>query len=594
MTTSGICELFGCARTRMRKNGSARMASGWKTACVVLLLCAATASVSPAQTFKRLASFDGTNGAGPWGDLVQGLDGNLYGATQLGGAYSAGTIFKITRGGALTTLYSFCAAANCPDGSAPNGGLVQSADGTFYGTTSGGGAYQSGTVFSMTPSGALTTLYSFCAQSNCTDGSGPLAGLVQATDGNFYGTTVYGGVSGLGKYGACGGIGGPPGEPIAPGCGTVFRITLGGTLTTLHTFCAQNSCPDGVYPGGLIQATDGELYGITWAGTLSNNGTVFKITPGGQLATLHSFDGGDGSQPMGRLVQATDGNFYGATLYGYGSHIFRITPSGTLTTLYVFCATYPCTDGDQPYAGMVQGTDGNFYGTLHSGGATGSGTVFQATPSGTMTDLRSFCDQPTICVYGEVPWAGLVQATNGTFYGTAYSGGAYLHGTVYSLSVGLGWFVKTLPTIGTVGSTIQIMGTDFTGATALTFNGSPAPFTLLSSTQIQTTVPSGAGTGSVKVTIPSGTLSSKPAFRVRPQFTSFSPASGPVETVVTITGVSLAQTTRVGLGGVSASFTVVDDSTVNATVPTGAKSGRDIVISTPGGTAVSATTFTVN
>lgn len=591
MTTSGICELFGFARPRRRRN-DLRKANWWKMVCAPLALCVATAIASNAQTFRRLASLDGTNGASPWGDLIQGLDGNLYGATQSGGAYSAGTIFQITRGGALTTLYSFCAEVNCPDGSAPNGGLVQSADGTFHGTTSGGGAYQNGTVFSMSPSGALTTLYSFCAEPNCSDGAGPLAGLVQATDGNFYGTTVYGGIT-------CGtgGIGGLPGEPGAHGCGTVFRITPGGTLATLHTFCTQTGCPDGSSPEGLVQATDGDLYGITWAGTETNNGTVFKITIGGELTTLHAFSSDDGSQPMGRLVQATDGNFYGTTMYWGPTRngtIFRITPGGDLTTLYSFCVTqYPCPDGHLDYAGLVQGTDGNLYGTTRYNGAKGYGTVFQVTPSGTLTTLGSFCDQTTICAYGELPWAGLVQATSGTFYGTAYSGGAYLDGAVYSLSMGLGWFVETLPTTGTVGATIQILGTDFTGATAVTFDGLPASFTLISSTQIQTTVPSGATTGSVKVTIPSGTLSSKPRFRVLPQFTSFSPASGPVGTLVTINGISLSQTTRVGIGGVSAGFTVVDDSTVTATVPTGAKSGREIVITTHGGNAMSATTFSV-
>jgi uncharacterized repeat protein (TIGR03803 family) len=307
-------------------------------------------------------------------------------------------------------------------------------------------------------------------------------------------------------------------------------------LTTLYSFCAQAFCTDGVNPdSGLIQGTDGNLYGS--AGCSSYSATVFKITPSGTLTTLYNFPDDPNYTPCTRLVQATDGNFYGSTPtggdYGYGT-IFKITPTGTLTTLHNFNLT----------VGYVPGE--------------------------------------------------LVQSTSGTLYGTTQSGGAYTDGTVFSLCVGLGWFVETLPTTGAVGATIQILGTDFTGATAVTFNGTPAPFTIISPTQIQTTVPSGATTGSVKVTIPSGTPTSNKRFRVQPQMTSFSPTSGPPGTVVTITGVSLSQTIWANIGGVGASFTVVDDTTVTATVPTGATSGKNIIIKTRGGTITSATTFTVD
>ena len=571
MTTSGICEQFGFVRPRSRKHGSVSIASGWKMACALFVLCAATAVVSPAQTFRTLVTLNGADCC-PGGPLVQGLDGNFYGTESF-------EVFKVTRSGVLTTLHS---CPLCPDGWGYSG-LTLGTDGNFYGTTTYGGG-----VFKVTPDGTLTTLYYFCPAGglNCPDGEYP-QGLIQASDGNFYGTTLAGGYN---RY-RCGGSSGAE-------CGTVFKITPSGVLTTLHNFCSRTNCADGFSPNGLVQGTDGNFYGTTGGGgdTQCNPpygcGTLFRITPTGTLTTLRSFNATNGRGPHS-LVQGIDGNIYGATGSGGTSTdcpsgcgtFFKITPNGTLTTLLNF-------DGaDSSGSGvLVQATDGNFYGigsiSENCPFPEGCGTVFKMTPSGTVTTLHTFAAR-----FATPLW--LVQATNGTFYGETLGGGAHGYATVFSLCVGLGWFVETLPTTGTVGATIQILGTDFTGATAVTFNGTPAPFTIISRTQIQTTVPSGATTGSVKVTIPSGTPTSNKRFRVLPQMTSFSPTSGPAGTVVTITGVSLAQTTRIGIGGVSASFTVVDDTTVTATVPTGATTGKKVVITTRGGNVASATTFTV-
>jgi uncharacterized repeat protein (TIGR03803 family) len=172
--------------------------SAWKRACIVFLLCDATAIAGQAQTFTNLLNFDGTNGSEPeYGPLTQGIDGNFYGTTQNGGSsHDEGTVFKITAEGMLTTLHSFCIQANCSDGDLPGTGLVLATDGNFYGTTQNGGANSSGgTVFKIISAGTLTTLYSFCAQTDCGDGAEPKAGLIQAADGSFYGTTAKGGVS---------------------------------------------------------------------------------------------------------------------------------------------------------------------------------------------------------------------------------------------------------------------------------------------------------------------------------------------------------------------------------------------------------------
>jgi len=357
--------------------------------------------------------------------LTLGTDGNFYGTTYDGGSYPSwapdggGTVFKMTPSGTLTTLYYFCSLANCADGSFPQQGVVQGTDGNFYGTTADGGALDNdyGTVFKMTPSGALLTLYSFCSKGsypNCTDGWNP-AGLVQGTDGNFYGTTSQGG---------------------SAGNGTAFKITPSGVLTTLHTFGVGNE--DDAYPlGALVQGTDGNFYGITEV-------SVFKMTPAGALTTLYNFP--DDWSPDGNttsLVQGTDGDFYGTTEYGganvadgFGAGtVFRITSGGVLTTLYNFCSEggSACTDGEQPETGLIQGKNGNFYGTTAMGGAhNNNGTLFELTPAGVLTTLYSFCTLGgSSCTDGSTPYSRLWQTTDGSLYGA--SGGDIVDGESLNL-----------------------------------------------------------------------------------------------------------------------------------------------------------------
>ncbi|MGB8117104.1 MAG: choice-of-anchor tandem repeat GloVer-containing protein, partial [Candidatus Sulfotelmatobacter sp.] len=270
--------------------------------------------------------------------------------------------------------------------------------------------------------------------------------------------------------------------------------------------------------------------------------------------------------------------------------VFSITAGGMLTTLHSFDST----DGAYPYAALIQATNGTFYGTTSEGGTANCsyglpcGSVFSITSGGTLTTLHSFDSTD-----GEKPDAALVQDTNGTFYGVTYEGGASNYGTIFSLAVGLPPFVETLPRSGKVGKAVKILGTDLTGAISVTFNSTAATFTVASKSEITTTVPAGATTGEVKVVTSNGTLTSNVLFRVTPQFTSLTPASGPVETIVTITGVSLTQTTKVTFGGVKATtFTVNSDTQVTATVPTSAETGK-IAITTAGGAATSATVFTL-
>jgi uncharacterized repeat protein (TIGR03803 family) len=473
-----------------------RRLSCWKRLWAGSLICGAMVIASPAQTFTTLTDFDGPNGAYPYfGSLVQGFNGNFYGTTYAGGTNNWGTVFEVTPNGTLTTIYSFCSQSGCTDGGAPTAGLVQAANGAWYGTTRVEGANGSGTIFKITSSGALTTLYSFCSQSGCTDGETPSAGLVEATNGDFYGTTTYGG-----DYQA----------------GTVFKITPSGALTKLHDFHANNT--DGADPvAGLVQGSDGNFYGTAEFGGTNGDGTVFKVTPSGTLTTLLDFDGTNGAQPQATLIEGTHGAFYGTTEVGGTNNngtVFKITTSGELTTLYSFCSHSGCTDGDLPVAGLTQAMDGNFYGTTTYGGTGGNcngacGTAFKVTPSGVLTTLYSFDG-----THGGNPFAGLVQNTNGKFYGTTYSGGPSNLGTVFSLSVGLGPFVKTLPSYGKVGAVVKILGTNLTATTKVTFNGTAAIFQVVSRSEIRTTVPNGATTGPVHVKTPGHTLSSNIPFRV--------------------------------------------------------------------------------
>jgi uncharacterized repeat protein (TIGR03803 family) len=474
--------------------------------CLLVL----TATAASAQTFNLLATFDGDNGSQP-GSLVQGLDGNLYGTTGVGGAYQSGTVFQLTPAGSLTTLSSFCRVKGCPDGQYP-GELILAGDGNFYGGTAYGGTHNYGTIFRITAAGVGSRVYNFCAQTNCSDGTIP-SGLVQSAGGTFFGTTLQGGGN-------------------AGSLGTIFSVSGANTITTLHTFCSQLNCPDGGYPNGAIQAVNGNFYGTTSVGGSSKNyeiyGTIFGMAPNGTFKTLYRFcsqtNCSDGYGPVAGLVQGSDGNLYGVNPFGGNlancfedgcGTVFKITPSGSLTTLYTFCPQSSCPDGGAPFAGLIQANEGNFYGTTLTEGFNSAGTVFRTTPLGVLTTLYNFCASMP-CTDGSNPRATLVQHTNGKIYGTTNSGGANGDGVVFSLDLGLSPFVEALPLAGSVGKAVKILGQGFIGTTSVSFNGTTASFTVHSDTYLSATVPSGATTGYITVNTPSGRLNSNKQFQVMP------------------------------------------------------------------------------
>jgi uncharacterized repeat protein (TIGR03803 family) len=349
--------------------------------------------------------------------LIQSKDGNFYGTTNSGGGASpkfAGTVFKITAAGVETVLYSFSGGA---DGGQPTG-LIQGADGNFYGMTTYGGAAGDvnfafpgkGTVFKLTPSGMETVLYAFQGGA---DGSNPVGLLLQGSDGNFYGMT---GAGGTATY------------------GTVFKVTPDGIETVLYSFQGT----DGASPGaGLIQASDGNFYGTTASGGVGCPGNlycgmVFRITPTGDETVLHTFQGGtDGNEPDTALVQGSDGNFYGTTegggTAGFGT-IFKMTPAGVVTTLHSFQGG---ADGRSSGA-LLQASDGNFYST-NAGGTSSLGTIFQMTPAGAMTPLYSFQGNPNAsgAPDGDGPLGPLVLGNDGVIYGVTTSGGTNNRGSVF-------------------------------------------------------------------------------------------------------------------------------------------------------------------
>jgi uncharacterized repeat protein (TIGR03803 family) len=454
--------------------------------------------MTPDGTLTTIVSFTGANGSQPQDALFQASDGKLYGTTEYGGPQNWGTVFRLningttnppvivlqpqsqtgtagtnvtffvtangsaplsyqwSKGGValvnqtnsalnlvnvqsgdagvysvtvsnavgsvtssnavltiqvvsssiLTTLYNFTGVS---DGAHPYAGLVQGTNGSFYGTTEWSDVLfnGNGTVFKMAPNGVLTTLHVF----NSGDGANPVAGLFQSSDGNFYGTTL--------DYGAS-------------SFGTAFKMTPNGGLATLISFNGTN----GAYPAaGLIQGSDGNFYGTTSQGGTSSNGTAFKMTSDGALVTVVSLDGwNQGGGPEAGLMQGNDGNYYGTTSDGghnqYGI-VFKMTADGALTTLVYFEGT----NGLSPRAGLIQATDGNFYGTTAGGGTSESGTVFKMTPTGVLTPLISFNN-----TNGADPYSGLVQATDGNFYGTTVAGGntslngGYGYGTVFKMT----------------------------------------------------------------------------------------------------------------------------------------------------------------
>jgi uncharacterized repeat protein (TIGR03803 family) len=498
---------------------------------------ASTANIVYEFLFDGLVPSGFSHGAILYDELVQGADGNFYGTTTYGGSgtcvngfgvIGCGTVFKLTPSGTQTVLYNFTydsTTNTAINGAYPYGGLVQGRDGNFYGTTTGGGNAGGvcngnlgcGVIFKITATGKFTLLHTFSgALAKIPEGGVPVGRLILASNGTFYGTTYSGGLV----------------QNFA-NQGTIFAVSPSGGFTTLYMFDNIHGATDGANPyAGLIQGKDGSLYGTTQFGGTSNAGTVFKFA-GSKTTVLHSFPWQpgqfypDGAYPKASLVQASDLNLYGTTSYGgalttyyQSGTLFRITTKGTFAKLWDFNATDPSVNGISPYGGLIQASDGDLYGTTTAGGGTpNSGTVYQLTLGGVLSQVISF-DAATM---GALPEAVPLQAADGSLYitnnGGTVSNNKY-QGAVVQFVDGLPapkpWIAKFSPTSAKVGKKVTISGGSFVRTSGVSFNGTSAAFTVMSTNTVTATVPSGATTGPIAVTNAGGSTTSTTSFTVLP------------------------------------------------------------------------------
>jgi uncharacterized repeat protein (TIGR03803 family) len=418
---------------------------------IALLLPAAVVVALPSSAWAQTATltvlhdFNTLDGSYPTNGLLLASDGNFYGTAPSGGSAGYGTAYRVTSAGDFTTLVNF----TVDNGAQPFAPLIQGSDGNLYGTTAGGinGPTLDGTIFKMTTAGDLTTLFVF-DQADNQNGISPEAALVQGIDGNFYGTTVGGGT---------------PNIQNTAGFGTIFEMSPAGDLLQSVTVHGSNGEPaDPRAP--LIQASNGNFYGTSYEGGGDTNaGSIFEFTPAGVVTVLHGFTGGAGNtgdRPYDGLLQGSDGNFYGTTEYGGSAElgtVFKVTPGGDFTVLVNF--TGP--NGAQPFASLIQAADGNFYGTASLGGSDSLGTIFRITPAGVFTTIYNFSNNEAL---GAFPRAALVQGSDGNLYGTTMAGGTSGVGTVFRLDLNLpnpltllsaasvkGGFAIDLPLSGTPG-----------------------------------------------------------------------------------------------------------------------------------------------
>jgi len=411
----------------------AKIANLVLTLTLASLLCA-PACLAQTVPLVKLHDFNPSpNGSNPVGSLVLASDGNFYGTANAGGTFGYGVVFKMTPTGTITLLHSF----NDTDGASPKTALVQGTDGNFYGTTNSGGASHYGVVFKLTSDGTYTDLHDFSK----TEG-GYATALVQGADGAFYGSTAFEvyKISSTGTFqvvsteasssaalllASDGNFYGTTNGGGTHKLGSVFQCTPAGTVTTLYSFTGGD---DGGYLyAKLVEGADGQLYSTTGFYGTGNHGTVFKITKTGTLTTLHRFIGTDGGNPYAGLTLAADGNFYGTT-GSYGANhlgvVYKMTPAGDVTAIYSFTSD---DDGYFPSCDLVQASDGSLYGT--EAGNHGFGSVFKITTAGALTVLNSFPGAE-----GATPDTALAQDADGNLYGVTYNGGTYNLGTVFRYS----------------------------------------------------------------------------------------------------------------------------------------------------------------
>ena len=394
------------------------LSSGWQRGLTSLALCtalclpgAAVASEAAADqaapaSVKFIHSFEGPEGEQPSSALVYGSDGKLHGVTGFGGNAGGGTAYKMQPNGELTVLHFF----HKKPGPLRPWGLIQGADGQYYGASGGGGEFHnSGTAYRMTPQGAVTVLHSF--NYDGPEGAYPYAPLLQASEGSLYGTTC----CAKGKLE-----------------GGVFKVSADGSaFKVVHQFSTAHGNVRSPEFFSLLEASDGNIYGVTLRGGTHDSGAVYRLGPDDSFEVFHSFrtDDNRGWGAASGLLEAPDGFLYGATSAG-GAHgqgtFFRMGFDGQITVLHAFSEK----EG-HPTANLLLARDGHFYGATTFGGQYKKGSAFRLTADGVLTPLFAFGNPAT--ADGAWPEAGLVEAEDGVFYGTTRQGGEHGRGTVYRL-----------------------------------------------------------------------------------------------------------------------------------------------------------------
>jgi len=507
------------------------------------------------ETSMKPTSFERTT----WNDLTE--SGRIRQVLGLGSLIIFMLMVMVSASGlqaqTFTVLHDFALGTGA---NPTNPGIIaQGRDGSLYSTTVGGcgGFNLDGSVFRVSPAGVYKMVA--CLSTDAALG-GVYSGVTLGSDGNFYGTTYggdyYGAVfkaSAAGKvtfgkvFGARPNFASPFAPPVLGldgnwygtveeggsngctygfgGCGGMYKIASSfKNYKQLDTLQQTN----GANPySPLLLGSDGDFYGTTYQGGpgYPSGGVIFKMTPAGvhtvlyNLCALHN-NCLDGANPLDGLVQGADGEFYGTASSGgtrtyagasAGGLIFKVSSTGVYQVLYNFCSQTSCTDGNTPYGGLVLGSDGNFYGTTQAGGTHNYGTIFQLTPAGNLTVLYNF-DSTT----GSYPEGTLVQHTNGILYGDTHNGGTTNYGTFFSLNLGLPPFAKLVTWWGKVGGTVGILGQGFKHTTSVSFNGVPATtFKAIGDTYISATVPTGATSGPVTVVTATGTLTSSQSFQLQ-------------------------------------------------------------------------------
>ncbi len=376
----------------------------------------AAALAAPPVTEERLHKFEYLGGYAPKSTVIQASDGNYYGTTYHGSVKQGGTVYRLTPDGVHTVIHEF--DVDGVDGRQPYAGLMQASNGWLYGTTTYGGAFGQGVVFRLSLAGEFEVLDAFSADKGYV-GYGSGGALIETPAGRIVGVASYGG-----RFGS----------------GALYALNTNGLIQTLHSFLPAEVGDAGSLSGGLILGRDGKLYGVSSAGGANDRGVIYRVDAQAAVSIVYSFPGrgpNNASIPLGPLANGPDGSLYGVSSGGGTKNqgtVFRISPSGEVAVLHSFKG-YPSAAGWSPVTPLVVDNQGNVFGVTQYGGASATcylcGVVYRLSQTGGYQLLHSFAGPPDD---GKYPPAGLLHALDGSLVGVTEDRADDDRGTVYRLS----------------------------------------------------------------------------------------------------------------------------------------------------------------